>query len=93
MTLYEGIHINHQPNFFVSFSMQLAEEVLKSGPSPGEGEGVNSPGFEGMEALARAIELGEYLCTKSCVCVHWHIIMKHLEHSNESLDYVLASLS
>ena len=44
---------------FVYFSMQLAEEVLKSGPSPGEGEAVNSPAFEGMEALARAIELGE----------------------------------
>ena len=39
-------------------SMQLAEEVLKSGPFPGEEEAGNSPGFEGMEALARAIELG-----------------------------------
>ena len=38
--------------------MQLAEEVLKSGPFPGEEEAGNSPGFEGMEALARAIELG-----------------------------------
>ncbi len=36
-------------------SKQLAEEVLRSGPSPGEEEG---GAFEGMEALARAIELG-----------------------------------
>ena len=43
-------------------SMQIAEEVLKSGPSPGEGSSVGGsgtiPGFEGMEALARASELG-----------------------------------
>ena len=38
-------------------SHQLAEEVLKSSPPPGEEE-EESPGFEGMEALAKAIEQG-----------------------------------
>lgn len=42
--------------FGMTSSMQLAEEVLKSGPTPGEEEAA-STGFEGMEALARAIEL------------------------------------
>ena len=41
--------------------MQLAEEVMKSGPSPGEERTESIPGFEGMEALARAIELGNHL--------------------------------
>ncbi len=41
-------------------SRQMAEEVMKSGPSPGEGSVDNTPGFEGMEALARAIEMGTY---------------------------------
>lgn len=39
----------------------MAEEVLKGGP-PDEGEGgapASGQGFEGMEALARAIELGK----------------------------------
>ena len=38
---------------------------VESGSSPGEGESVNCPAFEGMEALARAIELGECVC----ICV------------------------
>ena len=50
---------DYHMTFHLTSSMQLAEEVLKSGPSPGEGEVGNSPGFEGMEALARAIELGK----------------------------------
>ena len=41
--------------------MQLAEEVLRSGPTPGEGPGDTGTGFEGMEALAKAIELGASL--------------------------------
>lgn len=50
----------HTPSFR-NPSLQLAEEVLKSGPSPGETNAESGPGFEGMEALARAIELGEYM--------------------------------
>ena len=42
-------------------SHQLAEEVLKSSPPPGEEEEKASPGFEGMEALAKAIEQGNIL--------------------------------
>ncbi|KAL5463584.1 hypothetical protein EMCRGX_G032495 [Ephydatia muelleri] len=41
--------------FSMTTSHQLAEEVLKSSPPPGEEE-EESPGFEGMEALAKAIE-------------------------------------
>ena len=38
----------------------MAEEVLKSGPMEGEGgEGEGRAAFEGMEALARAIETGK----------------------------------
>ena len=51
--------------FPMGHSMQLAEEVLRSGPSPEEEGDGGSGGFEGMEALARAIELGEEMC----VCV------------------------
>lgn len=46
-------------------SMQMAQEVLKSGPVDGEerdkegGGGEGRAAFEGMEALARAIETGE----------------------------------
>ena len=45
-------------------SMQMAEEVLKSGPTDGEtrgggGEGEGRAAFEGMEALAKAIETGK----------------------------------
>ncbi|XP_064403938.1 autophagy-related protein 2 homolog B-like isoform X2 [Halichondria panicea] len=40
--------------FSMTSSMQLAEEVLRSGPSSDDEVG---EGFEGMEALARAIEL------------------------------------
>lgn len=37
----------------------MAEEVLRSGPAAGEVGGEDSSaGFEGMETLARAIELG-----------------------------------
>ena len=47
----------------MSASMQMAEEVLKSGPMDGEGrgggEGEGRAAFEGMEALARAIETGK----------------------------------
>lgn len=45
--------------------MQMAQEVLKSGPVDGEerdkegGGGEGRAAFEGMEALARAIETGE----------------------------------
>ena len=46
-------------------SRQMAEEVLKGGASEDEIGGAsasnNDQGFEGMEALARAIELGENL--------------------------------
>ena len=38
-------------------SRQMAEEVIRGASSPGEGAADNSPGFEGMEALAKAIEL------------------------------------
>lgn len=48
-------------------SRQLAEEVMKGGPSDNE-EGAEEggvpaavQGFEGMEALAKAIELGRSL--------------------------------
>ena len=41
-------------------SKQLAEEVMRSEPSPGEEE-LGGGAFEGMEALARAIELGKVL--------------------------------
>ena len=42
--------------------MQLAEEVMKSGPVVGEPGSVGETGaaFEGMEALAKAIETGTY---------------------------------
>ena len=46
-------------------SRQLAEEVLKGGPPNNEEEAeegvapATMQGFEGMEALARAIELGK----------------------------------
>ena len=45
-------------------SMQMAEEVLKSGPVDGERRGAGEEGegraaFEGMEALAKAIETGK----------------------------------
>ena len=47
--------------FCIIHSRQLAEEVLKGG-APDEEEGgapiMGEQGFEGMEALARAIELG-----------------------------------
>lgn len=36
----------------------MAEEVLREGPAAGEGGTDASSGFEGMETLARAIELG-----------------------------------
>lgn len=45
--------------------MQMAQEVLKSGPVEWEerekegGDGDGRAAFEGMEALARAIETGE----------------------------------
>ena len=49
---------------YILASMQMAEEVLKSGPVDGEargggGEGEGRAAFEGMEALAKAIETGE----------------------------------
>ena len=46
----------------IAYSRQMAEEVLKGGASEEDVGGVPSAGeqgFEGMEALARAIELGE----------------------------------
>ena len=57
----------------------MAEEVLKSGPMEGEGgEGEGRAAFEGMEALARAIETGKASLRKTlppltiyiCTCVH-----------------------
>ena len=41
---------------FPTSSRQMAEEVLRGGGGGGVGE---VPGFEGMEGLAQAIELGE----------------------------------
>ena len=40
-------------------SRQLAEEVLRGGEETGEEEEETGSGFEGMEALTRAIETGE----------------------------------
>ena len=54
-------------------SRQLAEEVMKGGPSDNEEEAEEGgapaavQGFEGMEALAKAIELGT-------VHVHVHVL-------------------
>lgn len=41
-------------------SRQMAEEVLRGGPGEvgGRAGEQQTPGFEGMEALAQAIELG-----------------------------------
>ena len=39
-------------------SRQMAEEVLREGQGTGETGGDAATGFEGMETLARAIELG-----------------------------------
>ena len=47
---------------FCVCSRQMAEEVLRGGG----GGGGDIPGFEGMEALAQAIELGKCVCV--CVC-------------------------
>ena len=52
---------------YTFLSLQMAEEVMKSGPVEGEEGGRAEAGaeregraaFEGMEALARAIETGE----------------------------------
>ena len=52
-------------------SRQMAEEVLKGGATEedvGGASASNDQGFEGMEALARAIELGEV--TASTCIVH-----------------------
>ena len=55
---------------FTFLSLQMAEEVMKGGPVEGEegggrdGAGAEREGrgaFEGMEALARAIETGEMM--------------------------------
>ena len=43
----------------VFFSRQLAEEVLKASEREQEEEVETGTGFEGMEALTRAIETGE----------------------------------
>ena len=46
----------------------MAEEVLRT--ASGEGGGESNQGFEGMEALAQAIELGQskvYVCLWLCV--------------------------
>ena len=40
-------------------SRQMAEKVLREGPAAGEDRG--EAGFEGMETLAQAIELGMLL--------------------------------
>ena len=37
----------------------MAEEVLKEGQRAGEAGADNNTGFEGMETLARAIEMGK----------------------------------
>ena len=56
-------------------SRQMAEEVLKGGATEedvGGASASNDQGFEGMEALARAIELGEFT---ACTCtVHTYIV-------------------
>ena len=44
-----------EPCCVVLYSRQMAEEVLRNGG----GDTEQSTGFEGMETLARAIELGE----------------------------------
>ena len=52
---------------YTFLSLQMAEEVMRSGPVEGEEGGRGETGaeregraaFEGMEALARAIETGE----------------------------------
>ena len=53
----------HAYMYIVHCSRQLAEEVLKGGASDDVEGGVpaaGEPSFEGMEALARAIELGQF---------------------------------
>ena len=52
--------------FCIIHSRQLAEEVLRGGASDEEEGGapvMDDQGFEGMEALARAIELGQFLAS------------------------------
>ena len=54
----------------------MAEEVLRAGA--GEVGGEQTPGFEGMETLAQAIELGMcrmYVCSYMCVCM-WLMILQ-----------------
>ena len=40
-------------------SMQLAQECLKQGPSPGEEQAEVSQPFEGLESFAQTIESGD----------------------------------
>ena len=52
--------------FCIIHSRQLAEEVMRGGASDEEEGGapvMDDQGFEGMEALARAIELGQFLAS------------------------------
>ena len=74
-------------------SLQMAEEVLRSGPvsgegggggggGEGEGEGEGRATFEGMEALARAIETGKMLQRSQEVCVREFSLSSSLSSSD-----------
>ena len=58
--------MSHVIHMIVVCSRQIAEEVMRSG----EGGDDQSTGFEGMEALAQAIELGKgpYFFSPSLFC-------------------------
>lgn len=76
------LHYFHTCMYFFSpylSSRQLAEEVMKGGPPDDEEEAeeggapASVQGFEGMEALAKAIELGKsrphaYTCVYMYIC-------------------------
>ncbi len=49
--------------------------MLRSGPSPGEESIDDTPGFEGMEALARAIEMG--MCCAVLDALYMHVYIVH----------------
>ncbi len=52
----------------------MAEEVLREGQGAGEVEAEANTGFEGMETLARAIELGTHVIDISvALCVILHV--------------------
>ena len=81
------LHYFHTCMYFFSpylSSRQLAEEVMKGGPPDNEEEAeeggapASVQGFEGMEALAKAIELGKSR-PHAYTCVYMYIHVRNYE--------------